>query len=136
VDVNFVGVQALGLEKKLVRGLVRKLDDLVLDRWAIAGANRLNLAAIHGRAVHVFADDAMRFRRSPRNVARHLRIMVCDPPSAKAEGGGIGIAGLNLEFGPVDGSAIEAGRGSGFETAASETQILERFAEKDRVRFS
>ena len=60
VDVDLVRVQAFGLEEELVRALVGELDDLVFDRRAVARADGLDLAAVHRRAMHVLADDAMR----------------------------------------------------------------------------
>ena len=33
---------------------------------------------------------------------------------AEGEGGGVGVAGLFFEFGPVDGAAVEAWGGAGF----------------------
>jgi hypothetical protein len=44
VDVDFVGVQAFGLEEELVLRLVGKLDDLVFDRRAVARADAFDLA--------------------------------------------------------------------------------------------
>ena len=46
VDVDFIGVQALGLEEDLVAGLIRELDDLVLDGRAVARTDALDLTAI------------------------------------------------------------------------------------------
>ena len=89
VDVDLVRVQALGLEEELVHLLVGKLDDLVFDRRAIARADRLDLPAVHGRAVHVLADDAMRLRRGERDVARHLLVVMRDALGAEAERRGI-----------------------------------------------
>ncbi len=136
VDVDFVRVQAFGLEEELVRGLVGKLDDLVFDRRAIARSDGLNLAAVHRRAVHVLADDAMRFRRGPRDVAGHLRVVMRDALGAEAEGRGIDIAGLHLESRPVDGAAIEARRRAGLQAASAQAEFLERFAEQNGGRFA
>ena len=69
----------------------------------------------------VFTDDALGLGRGPGDVARDLRIMVGDPTGAKAEGRGIGVAGLQLEAGPVDGAAVETRRSSGLQAAAAET---------------
>ena len=114
VDINFVRVQTFGLEKKLMRGFVGELDDLVFDRRTIARADGLNLAAIHRGAVHVFANDAMGFGSSPGDVAGDLRIVMGDALGAEAERCGIGVAGLELKFRPVDAAAVEARRGAGF----------------------
>ena len=90
VDVDLVRVQALGLEEELVLFLVGKLDDLVFDRRAVARPDRLNLPAVHGRAVDVLADDAMRLRRG---VTRCSTAPACrDAPRAGAEAERRGIA--------------------------------------------
>ena len=59
----------------------------------------------------IFADDAERLRRGVGDVAGDLALR--DFSGAEAEGGGIGVAGLFFEARPVDGSTVEARRGSG-----------------------
>src|SRR5579864_8200363 len=54
-----------------------------------------------------------------------------NPLGAETKRGGIGVTGLHLKLRPIDGAAIEAGRGSGLEPASTQTQFLKRFAEKD-----
>ena len=136
VDVNLMSVQALGLEKELVCDLVGKLDDLVFNRRAVARTDGMDLSAVHGRTVDVFPDDALSFRSGPRDVARHLRIMMGDPPGAKAEGRRIVVAGLDLEARPVDGAAIEARRGSRLQPATAQAEPLEGLAQQDGGRFA
>ena len=108
VDVDLVRVQALGLEEELVLRLVRKLDDLVFDRRAVARADALDAARVHGRAMHVLANEAQRLRRGEGDVAADLRLN--DLLGAEAEGRGIGVAGLLFEDLPIDGAAVEARR--------------------------
>ena len=72
VDVDLVGIEAFGLEEELVLRLVRELDDFVFDGRAVARADALDLTGVHGRAVHVFADDAQRLRRGEGDVAADL----------------------------------------------------------------
>ena len=129
VDVDLVGVEAFGLEEELVLGLVGKLDDLVFDGRAIARADALDLAGIHGRAMDVLADDAERLRRGEGDVAADLRLD--DLFGAEAEGRGIGVAGLLFEGVPADGAAVEAGRGAGLEAAGAQAEGAQRFAEED-----
>ena len=99
VDVDLVGVEAFGLEEELVLGLVRELDDFVFDGGAVARADALDAAGVHGRAVDVFADEAERLRRGEGNVATDLGLddLLCP----EAEGSGIGVAGLLFERVPV-----------------------------------
>ena len=129
VDVDLVRVQALGLEEELVHFLVGKLDDLVFDRRAIARPDRLDLPAVHGRAMHVLADDAMRLRRGERDVAGHLLVVMRHAPGAEAEGRGIFVAGLHRELRPVDAAAVEPRRRAGLQAAAAQTKRLQRFAQ-------
>src|SRR5271166_1664504 len=107
-----------------MRGLVGKLDDLVFDRRTISWSDGLNLSAVHRRAVHVFADDTLGFRRGPGYVAGDLRIVMRDPLGAKAERSRVGVAGLQLEPGPVDGAAVKARRRAGFQAAAAQSELL------------
>src|SRR5258708_2082483 len=121
-------VQTFRLQKELVRSLVRELDDLVFDAGAVTRANALDLPGIHRRAMHVFADDAMRFRGGESDIARHL--LLRDLFCAEAERRGIGIAGLGFESRPVDGAAVETRRRARLQAAAAQTQQLERLAQK------
>jgi hypothetical protein len=124
VDVDLVRVQALGFEEELVREFVGELDDFVFDRGTVARAGRLNLPAVHGRAMHVLANDAVRLFGGKGDVARHLRVVMGHAPGAKAERGGIRIAGLALEARPVDGATIEARGRSGLEAATAQPSFL------------
>src|SRR5581483_402883 len=54
VHVYFVRVQPFRFEKNQVPRLVRKLDDLILDRRAIARSGALDLTAIQRRAGNAF----------------------------------------------------------------------------------
>src|ERR1700675_3648939 len=56
VDIDLVRIQPLGLQKKLVRQFVGELDDLVFNRRTITRPRRLNLPAIHRRAMHILAN--------------------------------------------------------------------------------
>ena len=118
-----MGVQAFGFEEDLVRGLVGKLDDLVFDGRAVARPDRLNLPAVHGRAVDVFADDAVGLRRGLGDVAGHLD-RVRDALGTEAERRRIGVAGLRLKPRPVDGAAVEARRRARLEAAAAQAEFL------------
>ena len=78
----------------------------------------------------------MRFGRGVGNVAGDLRVVVRDTLGAKAERGGVDVAGLLGETRPVDGAAIEARRSAGLEAAAAKPELLERFAEQDGGGFA
>ena len=131
VDVDLVGVEAFGLEEELVLRLVRELDDLVFDGRAVARADALDAAGVHGRAMDIFADEAQRLRRGEGDVATDLRLN--DLLGAEAEGRGIGVAGLLFERLPVDGAAVEARRRSGLEAAGAKAERAQGFAEEDEA---
>ena len=95
VHVDLVRVQALRLEKKLMLQFIGEFDDLVFDAGAVARPDALDLAGVHRRAMHVLANDAMRLFRGEGDVTGHL--FLCDLFGAKAEGRGVGVAGLGLE---------------------------------------
>src|ERR1700734_2473110 len=127
-------VQSFRFEVKLVRLFVGKLDDLVFDRWTIARPDRLNLSAVHRRAMHVLADNALSFARSPRDVAGHLRVMMRHALGAEAEGRGVGVSRLHREARPVNAAAIQARRRSRFQSATAQPQFLQRFTQQNRSR--
>ena len=129
VHVDFVSVQPFGLEEELVHFLVGELDDLVFDRGAVARADRLDLTAVHRRAVDVLADDAMGLGRGPGDVAGYLRIVMRYPLGAEAEWSGIFVTWLEREARPVNGASVEARRSAGLEAAAAQAELLESFAE-------
>src|SRR5205085_1962321 len=63
-------------------------------------------------------------------VTGHLSL--CDLFGAKAEGRGVGVAGLGLEACPIDGASVEARRRAGLEAAATQAEQLERFSQQLR----
>src|SRR5439155_9669303 len=120
VDVDLVRVQSFWLEEELMHLLVRELDDLVFNRWTVARADRLDLPAVHGRAVHVLSNDAVRLRRRPGNVTRHLRVVMRDALGTKAERRRIDISRLLGKARPVDAASVKARRSSGLEAASAQ----------------
>ncbi len=128
VDVDLMRVQPFRLEKKLMLQLLWKADDLIFNRRTVARAGRLNLPGIHGRAMHILANDGERFRRGEGDVATDLR--PSDGFGAKAERRGFGVAGLLVKLRPIDGAAVDAWRGSRLEAAIAQAQALQGFAEK------
>jgi hypothetical protein len=93
-----VGVEALGLEKELVLGLVGKLDDLVFDGGAIARADAV-IWPLYMAERCTFS----RMMRSVSGVVKAMWQLTCGCAmalGAEAEGRGIGVAGLLLEARP------------------------------------
>src|SRR6202023_2680713 len=91
---------------------------------------------IHGRAVNVLTDDAMRFRRGVGDVARDLRVVVRDTLGTKTERSGINVAGLLCKARPVDGASVEARRRAGLQAASAQTEIFQGLAQQDCVGFA
>ena len=88
-------VQSLGLQKELVRRLIWELDDLIFNAGTIPRTNALDLPGIHGRAVNVLRDDAVRLCRSEGDIARHL--LLCDFLCAEAERRRVGVPRLHFK---------------------------------------
>ena len=109
--------------------LLWKADDLVFNRRAIARPGRLNLPGIHGRAMHILANDGECFGRGKGDVATDLRAR--NGLSSKAEGRWFCVAGLFVELRPIDGAAIDTRRRSRLEAAIAQAQTLQGFAEED-----
>src|SRR3982074_112267 len=84
----------------------------------------------------VLANDAMRLFRSKRDVARHLRVVMRNAPSTKAEWSWIQIARLPLEARPVNRPPVKPRRRSGLKPACPQPKLLKRFAQQNRRRFS
>src|SRR5579871_3699749 len=116
--------------------LVRELDDLVLDRRAVARTDRLNLPAVHRGPVNVFADNAVRLGRGVCDVARHLRVVMSDPLRAEAERRRVDVAGLGSETRPVNTASVETRRSAGLQAATAQAQFLQRLAQEHRVRLA
>ncbi len=135
VDVDLVRVEALRFKEELVALLVGEADDLVFDGRAVARADGLDGAGVHGRAVDVVADELHRCRCGSGDVAADLAERR-DLRRAERERRGVGVAGLFGEVCPVDGAAVETGRCAGFEAALAEAEMLEGFAEEDGRGFS
>src|SRR5579864_9478045 len=113
-------VQAFRLEKKLVRGFVRKLDDFVFNRRAVSWTDGLNLPAVHRRAMDILANNTVCFGSGPCDVTRNLRFVMRNPLGAETKRGGIGVTGLHVKLRPIDGAAIEAGRRASFQAASAQ----------------
>ena len=78
--------------------LIAEADDLVLDTRAISRADAVDHSGIHGRAVEVFEDDAVRIGVRIDDVARHLLDTVeRGSVRASAERGDILLAVLYFE---------------------------------------
>ena len=121
LDIQLLRVQAHGLDKELVAGLVREAGHLGLNGGAVPGPHPLDGPAVHGGAVQVPPDDPVGVLVSVGEVAhgpvdRGL-------PGLKGEGHGIQIPVLALHFGEIHGAGVDPGRGAGLEPAQGEAQL-------------
>src|ERR1700683_3807745 len=98
--------------------------DLVFYGRTIARAVALDLARIHGRAMHVGADDLVGGCGRARNPALNLRIG--DAFGQDRKWLGRLIPGLQLQRRPVDSFAVKPRRGPGLEAAEHKARALQR----------
>ncbi len=99
-------------------------NDLVLDGRAIARPPALNLAGIHGRKMHIPANDVVRGPGRAGYTALDLRLV--DARGEHGERLGRLIARLHLHRGPVDRAAVEARRGAGLQASQGEAEPCQR----------
>src|SRR6267378_7699602 len=78
----------------------------------------------------------MRLFRSKRDVARHLRVVMRHAPRAKAKWRRIQIARLPLKARPVNRPPVKPRRRPRLKPASPQPQLLKRFAQQNRRRFS
>ena len=125
-------VEALGLEEDLVRVAISEPDDLILDRGAIARPTALNPAGIHGGAMDIVGDDAVRLGRRTRDVAVDLRRRNCRRQRRKRLRRVV--AGLCFEHRKVDGRSVETRRRARLQPSQPQAQRLEpRRQTQDRL---
>src|SRR5690348_15472777 len=86
--------------------------------------------------MYVLANDALRLRRGPGDVARDLRIVVRHTLGAEAERSGISIARLQLKTRPIDGAAVQPGRGAGLQAASPQAELFKSLAQQHRRRLT
>ena len=127
-------VDALRLEKNLMAVAIGEADHLVLDRRTIARAAPGDRARIDGGAMRVGLDDAVGLGGGAGDVARKLRRR--DRGRHRGEEFRLGIAKLDLEALPVDGCAVEPGRGPGLEPPERESGAVQALGERDRGRIA
>src|SRR5690606_12956435 len=80
---KLVGGEAFGLQEHLVRSLVRKSVDFVLDGRAITRANPFDHPRVHGRTIQAAAYDLVRAFGRMGIPARQLRRMHAGGPHVR-----------------------------------------------------
>ena len=123
VGIDGVVVQALRFEENLMALAAGEPDHLVLDGWAIARPGAGDLARIHRRQVKVFFDQGVAGRGRAGDVAADLRRL--DAVGQIGKRHRRIVAGLFGQRPPVDGAAVEPGRGAGLQPPEGEPQPLE-----------
>src|SRR5579884_3473781 len=113
VDVDFISIQALGLQENLVLKFIRELDDFVFNRGAITRAQALDLPRVKRRTMQIVAEDLVSFGIRITDPAHGLRLT--DGPGSEAERCGNRIARLHLKPGEVNGARIKTRGGSRLE---------------------
>ena len=126
--------RAFGLQEDLVAAAVGEADDLVLDRRAVARADALDLAGIHGRAIEVPPDELVGRRGRGGDAAGDLRRG--DAVGQIGERNRRVVARLHLQAGPVDRAAVEPRRRPGLETTEREAEPAQGGREAERGRLA
>src|SRR5258708_20366996 len=83
--------------------------------------------------MNVRANDAVSLRRSPGDVARHLRIVMRHALGSKTEGCWVDIARLLGKPRPVDRAPIKPRRRARLEPAPPQPEILQCFSKQNRI---
>ena len=121
LDIQLLRVQAHGLHKQLMPGLVREAGDLCLNGGTVPGPNALNDAAVHGGTVQILPDDPVGLLvgvGEPADGPVHRRGL-----RFKGEGHGLGVPVLPLHFGKIHAAGVDPGRGAGFEPPEGEAHV-------------
>jgi hypothetical protein len=134
IGVKLIGSQAFWLEKYLVRFLICKAMDFILDRWAIARTNAFDDAGVHRAAVEPATDDFMSLRVGMGYPAWKLAGMHGRIAPYRENGHGIKVAGLFGQPGEIYAAAINSRRRACFEPALWQLQFFETSGKRNRWR--
>src|SRR5215468_10769361 len=113
-------VQPLRLQKDLVPFLRIETHHLVLDRWAVAGTDALDLLGVHGCTMEIGADQGVGRGRRIGDVAGHLG--EGDLFGKEGEGNRWIVSVLTIEPCEINGPAIEARRRASLEPTKCESE--------------
>ena len=128
VRVELVGGQSFRLDEDLVRRLVGKAGDLVLDRRAVARAYPLDHPGVHGAAIQVVADHLVGLLIGMGHVARHLARMLAGVADEGEDRARI-VAMLLLHHGKIDGACIDAWWRARFEAIDAQRHFTQALGE-------
>ena len=128
VRIDLIGIETFRFDEDLVRGLVGETHHLVLDRWAIARADALDLTTVKRRTIKPATDDLMRALARMRDPAAHLGRMVRTRSHKREQRCGI-VARLLFEPRVVDRAAIDAWRRAGLQTIHRNGQFAHALGE-------
>ena len=123
-------VQALRFQKNVVPVALGEALHLVLDGWTIARPDAADIARVNGGPVQVLPDDRVRRGRGGRDPAGQLRRGDAARHGRKRFRRRIAWVGGQAQ--PVDGAAVEPGRGTGLQAAHRQVQPLQGQRETDR----
>ena len=125
VGIELVRRQAFGFQKDLVRVLVGKAIDLVLDARAVARPHAADDPGEHRAAVKAAADDLVRARIGVRDPARHLPWVLFGAAQKTEHRHRVQVARLFLQLAEIDAAAVDAWRRAGLEPALRELELLQ-----------
>ena len=108
-----------------MRVLVGEAVDLVLDGRAVARTHALDHAGEHRTAVEAGADDLVRAGIGVGDPAGQLLRMLRGAAHEAEHRHRVQVAGLFGALGEIDGAAVQARRGAGFQTTLRQLQFLE-----------
>jgi hypothetical protein len=124
VRIDLVRIEPLGLDENLVRGLVRKPENLVLDRRAVTRTHPLYDTREHGRAVRGGANQLVGALVCLRDETMDLLRVFSGAPEVRKHRKG-SIAGLRGHRGVIEGPSVDARRGTSLQPPHPEGQLAQ-----------
>ncbi len=131
VRVELRRAETLGFDEHLVRVLVRKAVDLVLDARTVARTGALDHPRVHRRAIEVGTDDVVGARvgmGDPAAALLGVRRRVTEERHDRPRR----VTPLLLEGSEVDAARVDARRRAGLEPVDAERQLAQAPGQGDR----
>ena len=134
VAVNFERVSAFRFKEELVRLLLRKPDDLILDRWAVPRPCRVDLSAVHRGAAEICPDQIVNLFIGRSEPATNLLLL--DLIRHERKRLRIVVSGLRFKLRVINRSTIQPSWRSGLKTFKLKTQFSETLRQRIRRALS
>ena len=136
VRIDLVRPKSLGLKINLVRGLVGKTMDLVLDRRAVTRSDTLDHPGKQRRAVQRQPDDLVGALIGVRHPARQLPGMLIGVAEEGEHRHRITVARLFGQTAVIDRLAIDARRGARLQAPLRKRQLAQACGERPGRRIA